>query len=373
MADVVFRDVRLDEVPAVGELFHTQWRENHIFYREPRVLEWQYHQNPYAKIFSRDLTLLGAFIDDRLAGVHGYIPFIFNRYGERQYGCHFCNWYAAPELRKGPWGIRLITDIIKLLPMDAWFGFGFTGMSRPILARIGWKIESAFPRYLRILDPAKCRELVKDQAEFLPFVEKFSGDYLSRTYPDKEDVIRIEEVDDIPGDRWDEFYWQEIAPFFVGPAREERFLIWRYKEIPIFKYRFLIAREDNQIKGLLVFRVEEVKKSVFKVIRIMDLIAKPPVSGELIDKVLEIAVVEEAALIDFFCTSSIYDNELRDRDFVFSQGDGSYPFPFLFQPIEPGRLTMDFGWQISGDLAESEECRRDLYYTKADGDLDRPN
>ena len=372
MRDIVFRDVRLDEVSAVGELFHKQWRENHIFYRDPSVLLWQFYDNPYRKLFSEDLTLLGAFINNKLVGVHGYMPFVFNILGEKKYGCHLCNWYAGEEIRKGPCAIRLRNQVLESHFFSVCFGFDLTPPARFIHKRCGMVIEDVFPRYIRFIDKENCYHLFKGYTGFESTITEWYRHSKGFYFEEDTNIIakEVETILDLP---WDEFYWDRIAPLFVGPAREKQYLAWRYEKIPVFQYHYICAYKDDALSGLLVYRIEKVIGSEFKVLRIMDILCDEESSGLLLDRVIEVGRRENVVLADFFCTSDYYDSALAKRGFIIPKGDEPYPIPFLFRPLEPTKLSIDFCWQILDPKVDIEKFRRHLYYTKADGDFDRPN
>jgi len=369
--NIEFREIKLKEISAVSNLFNEKWRINHIFYRKPEVLKWQYYENPIRSEYTDDMTLLGVFIDDVLYGVHGYIPFIFNYYGKKRRACHFCNWYASPEIRRGPIGIRLTTDVLDQYNFQACFGYAFSDFSRFILKRIGWNIEQAFPRYVRITNIENTMEMLNDMANNKKFYQYLKSTIIKTSVINNINNYLIEEIENFNNLKWDNFFWNKLSKNIIGPARDKKYLIWRYKKIPIFKYHILYASNHLGTAGLLIYRIEEVKNTRFKVIRITDILATTEVVEIFAKRVIEIAINEDIAFVDFFCTLSNFEPILQKQGFIYSKNNQAYPVPFLFSPLETDKLKMEFGWKIFDQ--NQSLLKQKLYYTKADGDFDRPN
>ena len=324
-----------------------------------------YEGNPYRTRHTDDLCLVGAFLDDRLVGVHGWLPLVVNHHGTPRTGCHFCNWLAAPDMRRGSWPIRLTTDPIRAIGADACFGFAFTPQSRPILQRLGWTIDAALPRHTRILDAGAFAGLFAGQ----PAVVEATAGWASGPCPaEGGDVVERASLRDVD---WDDVYWSQLAPASWGPARERAWLVWRYEEVPGFAYRFLTLMRDGAPAGLLVFRVELVSGTPFTVIRIVDILAGPEDWEPLLARCVAIGVAAGAALADFFCASTRVGAVLAKAGFVAGSAGQPDPVPFLFRPLDPTPQAQEFGWQFTG--ADPAVCGGDLYLTKADGDFDRPN
>lgn len=161
MDDLEIRDVRLEEARKVGELFHIYWRQNHIFFRNPKVLIWQYYKNPYSRLFTDDLSLKGAYFQNQLIGVEGYIPFVFNLYGRHEYGCHLCNWFVLPQYRAGGCALQILGAIMNQSHFSAFFTFDLTDIARSFYKTLKFMIiENLFPTYVVLLSKERMRNIL---------------------------------------------------------------------------------------------------------------------------------------------------------------------------------------------------------------------
>lgn len=366
---VEIRVIRLDEIGLIGQLFDQYWRKDHIFYREPEILIWQYYQNPYTKLFTDDLSLLGAFDKDRLIGVLGYMPFLLNNYADKkEFGCHLCNWYADSSY--GFVGLNLLYKIIRSKPFTAMFAFDQTTKSRPIYKRLNWKMEDCFPRYILVTDKARLKKVLVDAKDFYKIIDMLPSPVIVNKLLNKK--VKVFEIQTIEKLEWDDFYWNIFATNSFGPAREKKYLRWRYEDIPRYLYRFIVSYINETVSGLLVFRVEQIKDREEKVLRIVELICTEQSFYPLINHIINLCLSENICLVDFFCTYKIYENLLKSHGFTKGIINSAYNLPYLFQPLENQRLVLNYCWKINSNKFENIDSK-ELYITKGDADNDRPN
>jgi len=370
MNEIEIMDFRLDEAAFVGGLFHTQWCENHVFFRCPEMLRWYCFSNPYAKLFSTGLTVKGAYHGQELVGFFAYFPFLLNKYGIRAYGLHTAQWYTYPEHRRKSLGRKLLNSAWDFNRIDICFALGNNDAARVMLKKWDWSFIELWPRYLLVLDKEQCRRFLASGSELLAYLDCLSTPRFCRQ---PECRIKIEEPITIKGLAWDNFYWSEFAPISVGPAREEQYLLWRYEDIPLFKYRYLSAYVDGSIKGLLIYRIEKVRNTQEKIVRIVEFMSTLQCSGPLLDRLIDLSLMEKAAFVDFFCTSRFYESTLFERGFIQDNFDNHYILPYLFQPLDNSRLTLDLAWEISDKRLLPDQGWEGLYLTKGDGFHDVPN
>ncbi len=377
MPDITLRDLRVNESDLAAKFFHSRRRTHHVFYRNRELLLWQYFDNPYAKLFSQGLTFKAAFDGKAMVGVFGYIPFIFNRYGTRQYGCHLSAWWVQPEYRRGPIAIKLLHELQFRMPFDACIAGINTDVAEKLYERLSWVVLRNIPRLI----------LPVDQVGFVRLLEAAgngarvqihscpSSKHVSVTpgvgvqVSELASFNRLQELD------WDQFYWKQFAPSHMGPARETAYLVWRYQEIPTFKYRALIASSGGAMRGLLVFRVEQIKEREEKVIRLVDLVAEHAAAVPLLRALTDEARKQHAVMIDFFYTHSMYEAAQMACGFMDAchPGGERYWFPFLFQPLDYARNRLNCSWWIRDMDLRSAAARNDFSITKGDYEFDRPN
>lgn len=363
-------DFRLDEAALVGELFHTHWRSNHIFFRCPEMLLWYCFRNPYAKLFSKGLTVKGAYHYNKLIGFFAYFPFLLNKHGKRAYGVHTAQWYSYPEHRGKSVGLKLLNSVWDVSLLDVCFALGNNDGARTIFKKWNWTFIDLWPRYILVLDKERCRHFAANDNKLITYLDRFSIPHFTRK---AEHLVKIEEPISIKGLAWDNFYWNEFAHISIGPAREEQYMLWRYEDIPLFNYRYISAHKGGFIKGLLVYRIEKVSATQEKIIHILEFISTLQCSGPLLDQLIDISLMEKAAFVDFFCTSRFYESILFERGFILDNLDNHYTLPYLFRPLDTNRLTLDLAWKTSGARWQPGQDWEGLYLTKGDGFHDVPN
>ena len=142
---------------------------------------------------------------------------------------------------------------------------------------------------------------------------------------------------------------------FVGACRDADFLRWRYREHPRFRYEVVNEKA--------VYRIETVAGSSAKVGRIVDFLGDEALAARIADE----AERAGAVFADFYCASARFGAPLEAVGFTLDPG-----LPGRFQPLDfSDRPIVSCFWaapRLGVDFAGG-----DLYVTRADSDLDRPN
>ena len=142
---------------------------------------------------------------------------------------------------------------------------------------------------------------------------------------------------------------KRFAPGVIGPAREYAHLSWRYRHIPIFRYRFLIAISGEGVAGLLIFRVETLRDASEKVLRVVDLVSTQGAADSLIAAAAEAARAEGAVMADVFFTNDLYAQVFRRHGFITDDDEQGYCFPYLFQPLDLAHRRLNCAWRVKGE------------------------
>lgn len=380
MNNVEIRDLEKNEAGVVANFFHEQWRANHVFYRNRELLLWQYHDNPYANLFSKGLTFRAAFNGaGSPLGVLGYMPFIFNRYGTKQYGCHLSAWWVHPDQRRGPLAFKLLRSLQQYSPFNACVAGINSPTAEAIYERMSWVVVRNIPRLVYVVDSKQFADLV-NSTEPMPdraqsALRETGTPPVISTVDLTIEISHLDSFESLGNLDWDNFYWHKVAPALMGPAREAKYLQWRYGQIPGFHYEALLAKRNGVVAGLLVYRIERVKDREEQVIRLVDFIAEPRAITALVRALLQTAIDVRAALIDFFCTYAPYLNQLRACGFLdASDSSGEhYWCPYLFQPLDHARNRLNCSWWIRGMDLKDSSARADFCLMKEDHEFDRPN
>lgn len=377
MPETIIRDLRLDEASLAGQFFHEHWRPNHVFYREPELLFWMYHENPYAATFTDGLTIKVCFQKDDLIGVFCYMPFRWNQRGVPGVGCYLSAWWVHPDHRRGPTGTRLLHELQHHMGFDVCLSGMNTQIAETIYDRLGWTIIRNIPRMILFLDHDRALGMLdREGVSRSRSLDARIQSSLPRSFPTQPglsvaDLIGFAQLSEID---WNAFYWDEIAPDRIGPGREVVYLTWRYQHIPGFRYHGLLAHRGGAPRGLLVYRLEPVIGGNELVVRLVDLVAAPEAIRPLISTLTERAIAANAVLIDFFCTTDRYREVFTALGYIDAvDASGDYWFPYLFRPLESARTRLNAAYRVRDRHTREQWPGDRIEVMKGDYEFDRPN
>jgi GNAT superfamily N-acetyltransferase len=305
---------RLEELQAFVD---EHWRRGHVLARDAELLRWQHRRRSDPDT----LAVLVAEEDGRLLAMLGWIEFDACAGEERVAGAWMTNWLVVPGARGSGLGLALVRHAMA----NAYEFIGALGANAATLHVLGAAgfAEVGMHRWVRVFDEKTLHEFLggRDYRE-LPAPSAPAGDG------------------------------------FVGACRDEPFLDWRYREHPRFRYELL--RDES---GFATYRIEQVAGTSAKVMRITDLLGGDALASALV----EAARRERVVFADFYCTSARFGRPLEDAGFAPADG-----LPGRFQPLDfSDRPIVSNFWaapRLGADFAAG-----DLYVTRADSDLDRPN
>jgi hypothetical protein len=181
---------------------------------------------------------------------------------------------------------------------------------------------------------------------------------------------------------WDSCNWPDIARRSIGAARDSAYMHWRYTHHPYFKYRFITVPEKGRT-GLLVWRLETIRLSTPDCLVDLDRIGRVveflPISlgnaRDLVSSLLTELLEADAIGADYYGhhgETCHWLNTLGFRQSIMHP-DG-IAIPSRFQPLDFG------GGQMRSALLAPQSIPRGFgraecawYWTKSDGDQDRPN
>jgi hypothetical protein len=167
-------------------------------------------------------------------------------------------------------------------------------------------------------------------------------------------------------DLWDTRFAHQLA----GTRRSAEFLNWRYADHPRFKHRLFHVSNAEGIRGIAVYRVEQVQDMPVRIGRILELIGETDAQRALLQAIAEDARGAQTAMLDFFCSGSLVKPALLAESFVSGDDPRAANMPMLFQPLDRRRA----GIRFVADLRKTPDANKaDWYVTKSDGDQDRPS
>jgi GNAT superfamily N-acetyltransferase len=302
-----------------------------VLARDDELLRWQHARpdNP------ERLSVLVAEEAGRLVGMLGLIEFDACIRSRRARGAWMTTWLVEPDARGRGIGRALVEQTLAT-EYDFVGALAANEATRHVLHGLGFA-EVGMYRWVRVLDVDGLRELLRGR--------------------------------DVPDEAW--AAWAESSPAtetappaqgFVGACRDGAFLERRYGRHPRFDYR--VVRTEQ---GVAARRIETVRGTDLRVMRIVDLLAGPELAEQLATEAEREAVV----FVDFACTSPRFGLPLEAAGFAREDRLPS-ELPSRFQPLDfSERPIVSCFWACPG--LGVDFFGGDLYVTRADSDLDRPN
>ena len=310
-----------DRLPELQAFVDEHWRRGHVLARDAELLRWQHRRRSEPD----RLSVLVAEDDGRLVAMLGWIEFDACVGDERVRGGWMTNWLVVPEARGRGLGLALVERALEA-EYELVGALAANAATRHVLGGRGFA-EAGMFRWVRVFDADALRELLG-----------------GRELPKAEAPAEARE-----------------GTGFVGACRDGEFVRRRYREHPRFRYEVL------ESGGLAAYRLETVAGSSAQVMRIVDFLGGEALAARL----AEAAASAGAVFADFSCTSVRFGAPLEAAGF---EREDRLPaaLPGRFQPLDfSDRPIVSCFWaapRLAVDFAGG-----DLYVTRADSDLDRPN
>lgn len=358
-----------NEIVALQQAIHEVWGKCHVLSRDVALLEYMFAQTPKHDWIatSDEYSFLGVRDADKVVGLLGVMPFLYNQYGKKGIACCLTNWVVEEAYRHTGAGLKLIQYVLDLQP-DMVLSLGVGQKATPIYKLMRWEMNLDVPRWVGVVH----REMVKDV--FLNG-NSHSIRYYDSVRPVKQCPIKAKLINSLDVEKWDDFYWTVFAKKTIGIARDAGFINWRYLKHPNFDYKLIAVENEHSYKGLAVIRIEKVAGK-YKIGRIVEMMYDSQESAiALANAVIELD--NEVLFFDFYCFSSVSTWGLETVGFkrVFKSEEDPFVLPTRFQPIDLETTNMVSAIYLSEHNKQQINCVLDQqwYITKGDSDQDRPN
>jgi GNAT superfamily N-acetyltransferase len=305
----------LSRVAELQAFVDEHWRHGHVLARDAELLRWQHR-----RLSDPDrLAVLVAEERGQLVAMLGWIEFDACVGGERVPGGWMTNWLVVPEARGQKLGLALVERALEA-EYELVGALAANAATRHVLGGFGFA-EVGMLRWVRVFDADALQELLG-----------------GRELPEAEAPAEA-----------------RGGTGFVGACRDADFLRRRYREHPSFRYEIVDEKA--------VYRIETVAGSSARVARIVDFLGDEALAARVAGE----AERAGAVFADFYCSSARFGAPLVAAGFTADPG-----LPGRFQPLDfSDRPIVSCFWAASRlgiDFAGG-----DLYVTRADSDLDRPN
>jgi GNAT superfamily N-acetyltransferase len=339
------------------------WRAGHILARNEELLRWQ-HRLPDEE----RLSILVADDAGGIVGMLGFIPFRACVRGDEARGGWMTNWLVVPSRRGEGLGRRLVERVLDR-EFDLVGALAGNETTQRVLGGLGFWAQASMPRWILVRSTEALAQLLGESASSYPDTAwRAWRSHELLTPPAAE--LEVGSWDAAAGHAWDDVFRRRLATDVIGTWRDSDHIRHRFVEHPVFSYEILVADA-----GIAVFRIEPVAGGTHSVMRVVDFLADESRAGSLAAALAAAADERGVVFADFFCTSMRFGAAFEEAGFVLEQ---SLParLPARFQPLDFSDRALASSFWIGGDARVSAEGSieaADLYVTRADSDLDRPN
>lgn len=358
-----FRNVRVDEVPLVKDLFESFYGPNYCEVQNDYFL-WLHRLNPDigGTVSEDEVSAFGAFEGSELVACINYVPFAMYVEDAIVRSCWSVGW-RAKEGCGAVTGLQLRKHLRKF---DVYMSMGATEWVKSIYqSRFNFEYSHNIERFIAVIDVDVCSVVLDQHHTLSPSdlsslreIHARGSDLTTGSFSE----VNLEEFRS-------ELYWRtHLERTKISCSRRYEWLKWRYADHPHLDYTML-SQDASGDGGLAVVRIDEEKNSRLKVARLLDFF--PSRGGELslVSSVLAWSAAQNVAFVDFFCGSSEFGDVLRPAFFRASE-IRNLDFPRLFFPLEWRER-----WSINASLRDGRSAMSamkisDIYFTKSDPSQD---
>ena len=169
-----------------------------------------------------------------------------------------------------------------------------------------------------------------------------------------------------------DFWTQAKSRYPITIERDKQYLNWRYFNHPLINYQIFAAEQDEEIKSLLVLRLED--SAGFRAARIIDLVALNGFDKFTILKTIEYCNFVKADFIDYYFSEHFHLGSLKTLGFYSCRRRPYAHLPKVFNPLKrTGSKRINFVFKMAKHSPEAILAANlnNWYMTKGGGDQDR--
>src|SRR3989344_5516058 len=343
MPEVIIALLRKEDMPAFRSYIDQSFHEKYIL-KDDTYLEWQYDGICVAKVRVK------------IVGHLGYKDILYKIKSGTKIVRVLMNFYVSEPYRIFGVGAMLAKKVFETKNYTLVLGFNPPTDKLGDRLRSGWWAAGYLKRYLSVLRPHDF---------FLHFVNDKALKDIFVNYAKKNQDQQLSIKEEIKTDATFDAFWKDVrVRYSVTVERDRRYLDWRFFEHPLFKYRILTARDGQELLGFLIYRIETDCK--FVIARVVDFVAAERAEKALLSTFLDKAKQEGAHAADFFFSGTMYNQAFVDSGFFKIEDTALKEFPIYFSPVSYKRSYINVAYDFDVPLTN-------CFFTKADGDQDRPN
>jgi len=354
---VMIHDVGRERKDALKKFYTDNYRETYPLIRQD-FFEWMFrHNDGKVSVLSRDGQILAH---------QGHVPVIFTN-GINDYPSFFsATTMVDKDFRRKKLMSHLRGTVHNRYQMSS--SLGGSDQGKKLYSYMGYRALGDLIRVIAVIDPGKCKGLVKN-GEGLVRTVKFHG---KRSGSQLREIGRFGDIE-----KQLEQLWERTFPpgTYFAAKRSAEFLDWRYSDHPTFSYKCFGLWYNSVLSAVTVFRCEDVENAGGRTCRVVELFGDENSIVELAEHAtLKQEAIGEIAWIDWFCSNPNMIDPLKKIGFLKLEELSPAVFTIFCSPVDYYKKSYTFMlWireeEFFDDLAPFEKW----YITKGDGDADRPN
>lgn len=263
--ELVFRDYRPEDKATIIDLL-AGGRPGHYPDQKLAVFDWQFFANPRA--VGRSPFIVGTVGDDIVA-INGLMPVSARAGGQPLAANWSLDTYVSGNYRGRGFGKSLIERVTASAPVM--LGFGISDMSDPIFEKFKWRLDTTMATMFFHANEVGLKGFSKNLLTKCSRSFRFQKGRPAARFA-LEVAPALAELDKL---------WRDVLPHYpTAVERDGAYLTWRYRDAPVLRYRWAAARENGQLRALLITRHDPVESVVVDYVGPLD---EPALMLNLID------------------------------------------------------------------------------------------
>lgn len=320
------------------------WKKNHSLVLSSELFDFQ-HKNPITGEYNFILAEDPERKEDDIIALMGFIPtYQYDRLLERNGDYWGAIWKKRDDVKDEKYKSSGFDVYQRIYGEPNFHSYAAIGVSKIALKIYKfWGCKTGYLNHYFILN---------DQIKNFVIAGNVNKSDYSPISKDGESLWTLSEIDKT------ELASLNITPYY-RPYKSIEYIINRYANHPIYKYKFLGVYKNKTIVTLIVIRVMDVNGATS--IRIVDVLGQ--LQGSLYHQLISYLHVTGAEYIDLM-NYGIEENIFFQMGFKKLDVEGNLIIPNYFEPFEQRNVKIDIAWKADyeGYVA-----------FKGDSDQDRPN
>lgn len=365
---MIVRFFESNEQKLLQEAIDELWMNKHVYVRDEKLLANMFYESPYKHLITpkNDYTFLGVWDNQNVVGLLGVLPFKFNQKGKISLGLCLTNWIVEESYRKTGAGMELLKYVQNLNPSII-LSLGINDNVKKLYTLLKWEVMDSLPRWIGIMNKQQVtKRIFEDNHSSLKNIDEIK----IVDYDSDIDNFIFKDIG-LDSSQWNLFHQSNLLSNYIGISREYDYIEWRYLKHPTFKYHYLLYKDNDGVKGLVIYRIESIMENS-KIGRIVEILTD---DKEIELKLIRYLINYEKSLLfwDFYCSSTIASWSLEMVGF--KKINDQCNFPTRFQPLDLSVSTIKSAIYINSDVSKRLNVFdiNPWYITKGDSDQDRPN